>query len=154
MEVLKQQSRIFIPENKQSAWIYRQGTKITKDSKKEHQGLWAVSHNVTLLKPSPIEVWVFFKDKVGNIDCPDEVRKDNPLQGKFAYDPSLEHRRKATPDQMWFYPPKTKVPKGIKVAGIWIKPEYKRDLSGLNGQKMGFMNITGKTPIHKGGLDP
>ena len=150
-EVEHQFSHIFIPENKESAWVYRKGLKkpIKKDPKKEHQGIWAEEHNITALKPSPIEVWVFLRDiKTNHLEIAPGLLDNNPNHGKVGYDPKLEGqghvnlRRKAIPEQMWFYPPGVSLPKGVKNHGIWVKPEYKRDMSKMGTEKQGFFAVS------------
>ena len=149
-EVLPQFSHIYIPANKQSAWVYREGSKPERDTQKEHQGVWVGENDAAQLQSSPVEVWVFFKDRQGNVDVEPTVLENNPLQGKVVYDPECS-RRKATPEQMWFYPPGARVPAKYNTAGVWVYPEMKRDMSALGNQSAGFMNVTGKAPKHKGG---
>ena len=153
-EVLPIRSEIFIPENKRSAWVSKNGTKIVKDRSKEVQGSWVVEGYTLDNKKKEVEVWIFDDDA----DIDPRVYKHNPLQGNWGYAPSVKDKDSKTipPERTWFFPPKTakaKVPKEYetyKHMGIWIKPTFTRDFSQLDSNSSGFMTVSGEKTIKRG----
>mmetsp|Transcript_3346 Transcript_3346/g.7906 ORF Transcript_3346/g.7906 Transcript_3346/m.7906 type:complete len:2026 (+) Transcript_3346:160-6237(+) len=151
-EVLPIRSEIFIPENKSSAWVSKNGTKIVKDRSKEVQGSWVVEGYTLDNKKKDVEVWIFDDD--AEIDR--RVYQHNPLQGNWGYAPSVKDTKTATLEQTWFFPPKSakaKVPKQYetyKHMGIWIKPTFTRDFSQLDSNSSGFMTVSGEKKIKRG----
>ena len=84
-----QVKKLVIPYNKQDAWVYKAGsTGIKRDKKKLHQGVWYEDPKVASqapLRKNPVELWVFFKDSLGNVDIADGLLDNNPNQGEFGY---------------------------------------------------------------------
>ena len=153
-----QVKKLVIPYNKQDAWVYKAGsTGIKRDKKKLHQGVWYEDPKVASqapLRKNPVELWVFFKDSLGNVDIADGLLDNNPNQGEFGY--TCKDLKKAKPNEMIFFLPNTKRPKHIKSKGIWLYPEYKQEhIKKLDDGATGFLTIGDKmdkdTKYHVGG---
>jgi hypothetical protein len=154
MEVLPLRSELFIPENKRSAYAYKKDSPIVADRSKEYQGRWVTDGYQLDSKKDPVEIWIFYDNDEIPIDR--RVLENNPLQGRWGYAPSVKVPSRARPEDMWFFPPKSaraKIPtefEDYKHQGIWVKPTFKRDMSQLGSNQVGFLIVSGDKPIVKG----
>jgi len=152
-ETLPIRAEIYIPENKLSAWVSKNGQNVVKDGSKEHQGVWVVEEYTLDKRKASTEIWIFYDNDELGID--DRVLENNPLRGTWGYAPKVDPR-KAEIQDMWFFPPKSarcKIPSNKEEynhKGTWVKPTFKRDFSQLGKNSSGFMNVSGNMRIAKG----
>lgn len=140
--------KLVIPANKQDAYVYKAGSNgLKRDQSKQHEGIWNAEPRTASqvpLKKNPAKVWIFHYDHLGNSDVPDGILDNNPNQGEFGY--TCKHARLVKqPDQVVFFLPKTKLPKGYAPGGVWLYPDYKlENLKELGDGATGFMDMGDK----------
>ena len=159
-EVNPLRSTLAIPENKTSVWVYQQQPLEEQQSQplpKEPAAVWSTGTFIlerTMTREQrqqPMELWTFFEDDPLGVE--ESVLRNNPQQGLWGYDASVKCRQgllrplksqlPLRPDQIIIVPPDGDIPEGLQVAGIWIRPQYKRDVSALADGTTGFLQISG-----------
>ena len=156
-EVNPLKSTLTIPENKTSVWVYQQPLQQQKPLPKEPAAVWSTGTFIlerTMTREQrqqPMELWTFFEDDPLGVE--ESVLRNNPQQGLWGYAASVRCRQglirplksqmPLRPDQMVIVPPEGDVPDGLQVAGIWIRPQYKRDVSALADGTIGFLQVSG-----------
>lgn len=114
------------------------------------QGIWKSSFGGTV--PNPCEVWVF-----DNQHIPESLEDCNNRCGVWGYKPGSEKSSK--PEDIWFFPPVTKhnsklvagtkLPSYFQPQGKWSFPVRKRDISSIEPNEAGFLNIGRKEKHEK-----
>ena len=153
----------FIPENKNSIWVYQQTAKRKDVSSQGHVGksaTWSVpdyrydKSASQAANARPIELWMFYDDDPKEID--ERVLRNNPKQGCWGYSPRVElknYRKEGiirpkddgaviAHTDLIVVPPNEKPPRGMQTMGIWVQPVLKRDTSELGDGGSGFMEVS------------
>ena len=99
------------------------GEKKIKNVPGKIQGVWEESYNV---HTSPVALWVF-----PNSNVPEGLNEVEEINGAWGFKPGVEpaNLEDCDPDDMWFFPPDTKLPRYFTQQGVWTFPLVKRDVS-------------------------
>ena len=162
-------SKIFIPQNKTSVFVYQQGVKL-RDIKEQHRGkaaTWAekdfkFNKSASMqTNAKPVELWTFYDDDP--IDIDERVIRNNPNQGTWGYTRNIELRHLKKDDirrpkdtsmpvqhnDLVIVPPGQKPPVGLQCMGIWVQPVMKRDTSEFKDGTAGFVGVSEKVTPHE-----
>jgi len=165
-EINPLKSTLAIPNNKSSAWVYQRPQERDDDPgnpiyqrplPKEPAAVWSTGTYVLekimtrQQRKEPMELWTFFDDDPLGIE--ESILRNNPQQGLWGYDATVKCRPQSVrpvktplplgrPEQIVIVPPDGEIPKGLQVAGTWIRPQYKRDVSALADGTVGFLQVS------------
>lgn len=153
-EVNPLRSTIYIPENKTSVWVHNVSASIQKTP----AAFWSTGTHLldkTTLKSKrdvPVEVWTFYEDDPIGVDA--GVLRNNPQQGIWGYTSDiqlkihtvrpLKSQLPLKPHQIVIVPPGEQMPPDMQVAGVWVRPQLKRDMSALADGTTGFLQVSGQ----------
>jgi hypothetical protein len=127
---------------KLDVYIYdkpKSGNKI-KNIPNRIQGVWEKSNNA---HSSPVKMWAYPNGRV-----PQGLDELKEVHGVWGYKPGVDPD-KCEPEEMWFFPPDSKLPSFFTPKGVWTFPLIKRDVSELSPNQTAFLGLGTSTKSEK-----